>query len=71
MHLLDVCGLEIPKPLERVLDALSTLPPGDILHMQIDREPHPIHRILERDGYRFEVLAHEGGLYDILIRHGA
>lgn len=71
VRLLDVRGLEAPEPLERVLDALSTLPPGDTLRMQIDREPHPLYRILERNGYRFEVRSHEDGLYDILIRHSA
>ena len=71
VRMLDVRGLEAPEPLERVLDALSTLPPGDILRMQIDREPQPLYRILERNGYRFQAQAHEDGLYDILIQHGA
>ena len=68
---LDVRGLEAPEPLERVLDALSTLAPGDSLRMLIDREPRPLYRILERNGYRFQAEAHEGGLFEILIRHGA
>jgi TusA-related sulfurtransferase len=71
VRVLDVRGLEAPEPLERVLDALSTLPPGGILKMRIDREPRPLYRILERNGYRFQVQAHEDGLHDILIQHGA
>lgn len=71
VRLLDVRGLEAPEPLERVLDALSTLAPGDILRMLIEREPRPLYRILERNGYRFQVDVHEDGLYELLIRHGA
>ncbi|MEO8170769.1 MAG: DUF2249 domain-containing protein, partial [Oxalobacteraceae bacterium] len=43
---LNVCGLEPPEPMERVLDAISQMSPGQRLRMVIDREPRPLYRIL-------------------------
>lgn len=48
---LDVRGLPAPEPLEHCLEALADLQPGQRLHMRIDREPFPLYRILDRDGF--------------------
>jgi uncharacterized protein (DUF2249 family) len=64
---LDVCGLEPPEPLERVLDALSRLEPGQKLRMLIDREPHPLYRILSNNGYQRSTEARPDFRYEILI----
>lgn len=64
---LDVCGLEPPEPLERVLEALSALEPGRRLRMLIDREPRPLYRILDRNGYAWEANCRPDFLYEILI----
>jgi uncharacterized protein (DUF2249 family) len=64
---IDVCGLEPPEPLERVLDALSRLAPGQKLQMLIDREPHPLYRILANNGYQHTTTARPDYRYDILI----
>jgi uncharacterized protein (DUF2249 family) len=66
---LDVCGLEPPEPMERVLDALSRLQPGQQIRMLIDREPRPLYRILDQNGYRYTVTPRDGYLFDILIYH--
>ena len=66
---LDLCGLEPPEPIERVLDALSRLQAGDEIRMLIDREPRPLYRILEQNGFEYTVTPREGYLFDILIRH--
>jgi uncharacterized protein (DUF2249 family) len=66
--LLDVCGLEPPEPMERVLDALSALEPGGAIRMLIDREPRPLYRILERNGYAYQASLREDALFEILIR---
>lgn len=65
---LDVCGLEPPEPLERVLDALSTLVQGQRLCMLIDREPRPLYGILERNGFVYEKLLRPDHLYEIRIQ---
>lgn len=64
---IDVCGLEPPEPLERVLDALSRLEPGHRLRVVIGREPFPLYRILENNGYAYQTHSREDYLYDILI----
>lgn len=66
---IDVCGLEPPEPLERVLEALALLQPGQTLRMLIDREPRPLYGILERNGYRYDATLRPDYLYEILIRH--
>ena len=66
---LDVCGLEPPEPMERVLDALSWLKQHQQLCVLIDREPRPLYRILEANGYRYSVNARPDHLYEITIRH--
>lgn len=66
---IDVCGLEPPEPLERVLEALSTLQHGECLRMLIDREPRPLYGILERNHFSYEPTLRPDYLYEIHIRH--
>lgn len=56
---LDVRGMSPPEPLEHCLEALFNLAPGQRLCMQIDREPHPLYQMLDRDGYQRETTFQE------------
>jgi uncharacterized protein (DUF2249 family) len=58
--LLDVRGLMPPEPLERVMDALDSLTPANRIVMLIDREPVPLYRILERNGYHYRTVGQDG-----------
>lgn len=64
---LDVRGLEPPEPMERVLDALDTLPDGTALCMLIEREPRPLYQILARNGYAHHTLALPDFLFEVRI----
>lgn len=66
---LDVCGLEPPEPLERVLDALSRMSKQQRLRMLIDREPRPLYRILDNNGFLYQVTPADNYRYEILIWH--
>jgi uncharacterized protein (DUF2249 family) len=66
---LDLRGLEPPEPMERVLDALDDLPRGQRLRMLIDREPRPLYRILDNNGFAFSTHARPDFLYEIQIWH--
>ena len=66
---LDVCGLEPPEPMERVLEALSHLKKDQHLRMLIDREPRPLYRILTANDYDYSVDARPDYLYEITIWH--
>lgn len=66
---LNVCGLEPPEPMERVLDAISQMGRGQRLRMLIDREPRPLYRILDKNGFAYEAHCRPDYLYEILIWH--
>ncbi|WP_342118219.1 DUF2249 domain-containing protein [Pseudoduganella sp. OTU4001] len=65
--LLELCGLVPPEPMERVLEALDLMQPGQHIRMVIDREPVPLYRILERNGYRYATSMRGDYTYEILI----
>lgn len=64
---IDVCGLEPPEPMERVLEALDRLQPGQRLRVLIPREPVPLYRILDRNGYLYETKSREDFLFEVRI----
>lgn len=64
---LNVCGLEPPEPLERVMDALSTLEHDRHLRMMIDREPRLLYEILAQKGFQYSVDAMAHGRREICI----
>ena len=64
---LDVRGLPPPEPMERCLDQLAVLDSGQSLHLLIDREPHPLFAILERQGYAW-TCAPDNGHFRVTIR---
>jgi uncharacterized protein (DUF2249 family) len=64
---LDLRGLYPPEPMERALDALANLQAGQHVRILIDREPVPLFRILERNGYGYRSLQETPGIYSIVI----
>lgn len=66
---LDVRGLPPPEPFERVMVALADLAAGDTLTLMLDRVPHPLFRILERDGHGFGW--HDDGKGTIVVQIAA
>ena len=53
----------------QVMDALAQMPRNERLSMLIDREPRPLYRILDNNGYAYSALARQDYLYEILIWH--
>ncbi|MEO8009046.1 MAG: DUF2249 domain-containing protein [Betaproteobacteria bacterium] len=66
---LDMRGLDPPEPMERVLGALDTLRPGDQVLMIIDRQPRPLYRYLNDNGYAYRETLKPEGIFEILIWH--
>ena len=64
---LDARNLEPPEPFERVMEALCDLEPGDQILLILDREPHPLYRVLERNGYAWKTTSFDDGRFEILI----
>lgn len=55
-QLIDARDLEPPEPFVRVMEALELLDLGhcSALRLLINREPFPLYRVLEQNGYRWE-----------------
>lgn len=51
--IVDGRGKPPPQPFEMVMEALADMKSGDTLLFLIERVPHPLFRILDRDGYRY------------------
>jgi len=67
MTVIDARGLEPPRPFELALEAICEMAPGDRVHLLLEREPHPLFRMLERNGYRYRVHRDAPGYFDIEI----
>jgi len=67
MIVIDARNLEPPEPFERVMEALGDLAPGDRIKLILNREPHPLYRVLERNGYAYEATWFDDGRCEIEI----
>ncbi|NTV09591.1 MAG: DUF2249 domain-containing protein [Zoogloea sp.] len=67
--IIDARGLLPPEPLELTLAALDELAPGEEIVLLLYREPHPLYRTLELNGYTHTTACDSGGTYSIRIRH--
>lgn len=66
--LVDARDLEPPQPMERVMQALALLRPGQSIRMLLHREPFPLYPILAERGYRHSTHMEADGSYVILIQ---
>lgn len=65
--LVDARGLEPPEPMEKVMQTLALLRPGQSIRMLLHREPFPLYPILAERGYRHATTTQADGSYVILI----
>ena len=66
--LIDARGLEPPEPMERVMQVLALLRPGQGIRMLLHREPFPLYPLLADRGYHHDTRMEDDGSYVILIR---
>lgn len=66
--LVDGRGLEPPEPMEKVMQTLALLRPGQGIRFLLHREPFPLYPLLAERGYRHEIQPQPDGSYVILIR---
>ena len=66
--LVDARGLEPPAPMEKVLQTLDLLRPGQSIRLLLHREPFPLYPLLAERGYRHTTRMEADGSYVILIR---
>jgi TusA-related sulfurtransferase len=66
--MVDARGLEPPQPMEKVMQALASLKPGQSIRLLLHREPFPLYPLLAERGYRHDTQMQADGSYVILIR---
>jgi tRNA 2-thiouridine synthesizing protein A len=66
-HVVDARYLEPPEPFVRTMEILDTLPPGERMLLLLFREPHPLYRVLQQNGYSHETELVADGTFEILI----
>lgn len=69
-RLLDVSELEPCEPMERTLEAVEELGPGDYLRVLHRREPFPLYRILTERGFEHRTVPGEHTAFEIFIWRG-
>lgn len=67
IHDLDVRDLEPPEPMQRALEAIARLVPGEQLRMRHHREPFPLYTILSERGFSHRTTLLADDSYEILI----
>jgi uncharacterized protein (DUF2249 family) len=63
----DARGLEPPEPMVRVLESLDQLPFGERLLLLIHREPRPLMRVLDQNGYDARCACDPDGTFRVVI----
>lgn len=66
-HVVDARFMEPPEPFVKTMEALDTLPEGEKLLLLLYREPHPLYKVLNQNGYRYDTEMVPDGTFEILI----
>ena len=68
-RVVDGRDLEPPEPFVLTMEALDAIQPGQSVLLRLRREPLPLYRALELNGYTWETENFDDGTVEILIRH--
>lgn len=68
-RIIDGREMQPPEPLERTLEALDGLPPGEELLLLLYCHPLPLFNILRNHSFVWEEKILEDGTHEIRIRH--
>lgn len=66
---IDGRDLEPPEPFLLTMEALDEITPGQTVLLRLGREPLPLYRALQLNGYAWETSRLDDGTIEILIRH--
>ena len=70
-RVVDGRNLEPPEPFVQTMDALDAITPGQKVMLILGREPHPLYRALELNGYAWQTERKDDGSVEIVIWHKA
>ncbi|WP_374681270.1 DUF2249 domain-containing protein [Accumulibacter sp.] len=66
--ILDARDLEPPEPMVRTMEALDTLAASEKLLVLLPREPYPLYRALELNGFTWKSERQADGTVQVLIQ---
>ncbi len=66
---IDARGMEPPEPMVRTMEALDQLGPAQKLLVLLPREPYPLYRALELNGFSWQTVCRPDGTVEVLIEH--
>ena len=67
MIVIDAREFEPPEPFERVMEALSELAKDGEILLILNREPWPLYRVLDQNGYQHSAEMFPDGRFEIRI----
>ena len=65
--IIDGRGLEPPEPFVLTMDALGAMEPHQKLLLILTREPYPLYRALQNQGFAYQTEVTMQGTFEILI----
>jgi uncharacterized protein (DUF2249 family) len=70
-RVIDARAMEPPEPFVQTMDALDAITPGEKVRLIIGREPFPLYRALELNGFAWQTERTPDGGFAVLIWHKA
>lgn len=64
---IDARLMQPPEPFERVMELIDRVDAGDIIELLLYREPFPLYRVLERNGYTYGASTDSEGTVTVRI----
>jgi tRNA 2-thiouridine synthesizing protein A len=64
---IDAREMEPPEPFVATMDALDAMDPSHKLLLILNREPHPLYRALQKQGYAYRTELSADWTFEILI----
>lgn len=64
---IDAREMEPPEPFVATMDALDAMDPSHKLLLILNREPHPLYRALQKQGYAYRTELSAHWTFEILI----
>lgn len=65
----DGHNLEPPEPFVQAIEALDAIHPGQKLLLIVHREPFPLYRALDLNGFLWETGRSSDGAFEVLMWH--
>jgi uncharacterized protein (DUF2249 family) len=66
-RVIDARAMEPPEPFVRTMEALDSLAPGQKLLLLLGREPFPLYRALELNGFAWQTARAADGGFEVLM----